>query len=580
MKRDRESLARKEYDLVIVGGGIFGICAAWDAALRGLSVALLERGDFSQAASANCFKMVHGGIRYLQHADLTRIRESSQERNLLLRIAPHLVHPLPIVIPTYGHGLQSKELLCAGLSAYGLITLDRNRGIGDPVKRVPLGNVISRDECLRRYPGLKPEGLTGGVTIYDGQMYSPSRIAISFLRSAAEAGAVTLNYVEATSFLHSKAGQVKGVAARDLLNGDNFTVHGKVVLNAAGAWAERLLRDSMNVCITPQATFSRDVCFVVPRHLAGNAALAVQGTTRDPDAILSRKQRHLFIVPWREYTLIGVWHMVYAGAPDACSVSEDDLRQFIDEINDAYPPLALKREDVLMWNSGLVLFGENKPGAMHLSYGKRSRIIDHAQAHGIDGLITLIGVRYTTARREAQRAVDLAISKIGIKTRSSSTALTPIFGGEIVGFEDFMRDGLASCPTELGTEARRALLRNYGSKYTEVLKYRCENPRWVETIAESTVTKAEVVHAVREEMAEKLADVILRRTELGTAGHPGGSALKACAKLMASELGWNESRIRNEVQEVERFFSLHGSRNSSAGEALNSGARLQCVIAV
>jgi len=132
MKRNVAALDGKEYDLIVVGGGIFGICAAWDATLRGLSVALLERGDFAHATSANCFKIVHGGIRYLQHADLYRVRESSHERNVLLRIAPHLVHPLPIAIPTYGHGVQGKAFLQAGLRAYNLITFDRNRGITDP----------------------------------------------------------------------------------------------------------------------------------------------------------------------------------------------------------------------------------------------------------------------------------------------------------------------------------------------------------------------------------------------------------------------------------------------------------------
>jgi len=580
MKRNTDSLTRKEYDLVVVGGGIFGICAAWDAALRGLSVALIERGDFSQAASANCFKMVHGGIRYLQHADLPRIRESSLERNALLRIAPHLVHPLPIVVPTYGHGVQGKAAFCAGLSAYGLITLDRNKGILDSTRRVPLGHLMSRQECLSRFAGLAPAGLTGAVVIYDGQMYSPSRLAISFLRSAVEAGAMVTNYVEATGFVHSKSGQVKGISATDVLSGDRLVIRGKVVLNAAGPWAERLLSDSMNVHLIPQAAYSRDAYFVVTRRLAGDAALAVQGKTRDPDAILSRKQRHLFIVPWRDYTLIGVWHMVYAGAPDACVVSEDDLEEFVEEINAAYPPLKLKRDDVLMWQSGLVLFGDNKPGAVHLSYGKRSRIVDHARDHGINNLITMIGVRYTTARREAQKAVDLAIKKLGKKTRSASTSTTPIFGGDINNFEEFISRGWASCPAELTSDAKRALLHKYGSKYAGVLKYLSENPAWVETVGASTVTKAEVVHAIREEMAQKLGDVIFRRTELGTAGHPGGSAVKACAKLMASESGWSESQMQNEVQEVERFLSLHGSRNSTAGEMLNPGPRLQCVSAV
>jgi glycerol-3-phosphate dehydrogenase len=211
-----------------------------------------------------------------------------------------------------------------------------------------------------------------------------------------------------------------------------------------------------------------------------------------------------------------------------------------------------------MVNSGLVLFGENKPGAVHLSYGKRSRIIDHAQEHGIKGLITLLGVRYTTARREARKAIELAIRKIGKKMRSPSTSIEPIFGGDIGCFDDFMRRGLESCPSELKIDAKRALLQNYGSRFPDILRYLKENPRWVETLGASTVIKAEVVHAVREEMAQKLEDVVLRRTELGTAGHPGRAALAACAGVMAAELAWTQSRTQDEVQQVERFFSLRG----------------------
>ncbi|MEZ4659952.1 MAG: FAD-dependent oxidoreductase [Caldilineaceae bacterium] len=136
MRRDISALANKEYDLIVVGGGIFGICAAWDAALRGLSVALIEQGDFGHATSANHFKVVHGGIRYLQHADIPRIRESSAERSALLRVAPHLVHPMPFVIPTYGHGMESREAMTAALIAYDLCTFDRNRGIKDPTRHI------------------------------------------------------------------------------------------------------------------------------------------------------------------------------------------------------------------------------------------------------------------------------------------------------------------------------------------------------------------------------------------------------------------------------------------------------------
>src|SRR5262245_13291078 len=148
VRRNVAALTEQEYDLVIVGGGAFGVCAAWDAALRGLSVALVERGDFCHATSANHFKMVHGGIRYLQHGDVLRLRESSNERRALLRIAPHLVQPLPIVIPTYGHGMQGKALLAAGLRLYDLLAYDRNRGLADPQRQIPQGRFLSRQECL------------------------------------------------------------------------------------------------------------------------------------------------------------------------------------------------------------------------------------------------------------------------------------------------------------------------------------------------------------------------------------------------------------------------------------------------
>ena len=163
MKRDLSELAARSYDLVIVGGGIFGACAAWDATLRGLSVALLDRADFGHAASANCFKMIHGGIRYLQHADLVRARQSAAERSALLRIAPHLSSPLPIFIPTYGHGMKSKEILVAGMKAYDLLTLDRNRGISDPARRVPASRTLSRKAALELYPALDGPGFTGGA---------------------------------------------------------------------------------------------------------------------------------------------------------------------------------------------------------------------------------------------------------------------------------------------------------------------------------------------------------------------------------------------------------------------------------
>lgn len=571
MRRDLSVLSEKEFDLVIIGGGIFGICAAWDATLRGFRVALLEKDDFAHATSANCFKIVHGGIRYLQHADIRRVRESSYERNVLLRIAPHLVRPLPIAIPTYRHGLRGKTFLRAGLFIYDVLTLDRNRDISDPGRRIPCGKTLSRKETLDLFPGLEDNGLTGAVVFHDAQMYSPARLALAYLRAAVEKGAEAANYVSVTGF-KIRDGRVVGVEAIDRLRGGKFDIRGRTVINAAGPWADWLLKDFLNLSLDPAPTFSRDVFFVVSRKVLDNCALAVLGKTKDPDAILSRGHRHLFVVPWRDSTLIGVWHVVHRSRPDDFTVDEQDLAEFIDEVNAAYPGLAITMDDVSRWHAGLVLFGQNQTGTKDLSYGKRSRLIDHAQTHGLDGLVTMIGVRYTTSRSVARQAVDLVAEKLGVETAASKTSETRIHGGQIDDFDAFLHHAQKEAPNGIGADTIEALVRNHGSEYASVLKYAAEDPSLGERLEPSSTIKAEVVHAVREEMALKLSDVVFRRTDLGSGGHPGSRALETCAELMAQELGWSRERLRDEVSEVETVFAnvprnQPGRRRTSIAES-------------
>jgi glycerol-3-phosphate dehydrogenase len=553
MKKNHSALREKEYDLVVVGGGIFGACAAWDAAMRGLTVALLEKKDFSHATSANHLKMVHGGIRYLQHGDVYRVRESCRERTALLKVAPHLVRPLPIIMPTYGHGKKGKGVLGAGVSLYDFLTLDRNRPIPDAGRQIPKGRMITPQEVLRLFPGIDQRGLTGAAVFYDGQMYSPPRLAISFLRSASDAGADVANYLHVTGFIR-KDGRVAGVRAKDGISGESLEISGKMILNTAGPWAAGLLEANIEIRLEPKPVFSRDVCFVVSRRLSSQYALACQSRTKDADAILTRGGRHLFLAPWREYTIIGVWHGVYNGDPDEVTVTGEELQAYLEETNEAYPGLSFSLEDITMVNTGLILFAENKQGTSEISFGKRSILIDHEKAHKIKGLITLIGVRATTARGMAEKVVDLVSKKLGRRIPKSETESTPIFGGRIEKFNDFLGSALEQRPYGLDHDVIPALIQNYGCEYPRVLKYADENPDLAQRVANSTVLKAEIIHSVREEMAEKLVDVVFRRTDLGTACHPGEEALLTCARLMGSELGWDEVRIREEINEVRKEF--------------------------
>ena len=205
LTRNISSLKDQQFDVLIVGGGSFGACAAWEAVLRGYSVALIEANDFGSGTSANSFKFLHGGIRYLQHLDLRRLWSSCKERSAMLRVAPHLVKPLQIAMPTYGHGLRGKEFLGAGFLAYDALTLGKNRGIGESGKRIPPAQLMGRNEVLDRFGFVDPTQLTGAAVFSDAQMYHPPRLVFSFVQSAISKGACAHNYVQAKSFIRESS---------------------------------------------------------------------------------------------------------------------------------------------------------------------------------------------------------------------------------------------------------------------------------------------------------------------------------------------------------------------------------------
>lgn len=558
MQRNLNGLTDDCFDVVVIGGGIFGACAAWDAAQRGLSVALIERGDFAGATSAHSFKIVHGGIRYLQHLDFGRLRRSCRERQIFLRIAPHLVRPLPIAIPTYGRGQKGKLSLRVGMGLYDLLTWGRNRDIEDPSRHIPPGRIWSRRETLSRFPGLPADGLTGAAVFCDGQMFNPPRLVLSCLKEAVRAGAVAANYVEANE-VQRRGDRVTCVRARDTLSGNELDIQGRVIINATGPYAEHLLGEALKIQLPKPRTYSRDACFVVPKRLLREqCALAVLGQTHDPDYVFSRGERHLFIAPWRNYSLIGVWHKIHHGHPDQFRVTDEELESFLCEVRSAYPPLEITVDDISLSNAGLVPFGDNNAGDRHLRYGHRSELIDHAETHGIQNLITLIGVRYTMGRFDASQALDLAMRKLGRRATRCRTHCTAVAGGDIDCFESLVdevqkRAGVSEDPA-------RCLAHNYGSDYRDVLAYMSHEPVQSLTIHNSQTLRAEVGHAVREEMAHTLADVVFRRTDLATGDYPGQKALAECADLMASELNWDAARVEAEIRSVRESFPARSVR--------------------
>ena len=545
LERDLGALEARCFDLVVIGGGIFGAAAARDAALRGLDVALIERDDFGSGASANCFKMVHGGIRYLQHLDFARVRASCHERSALLRLAPHLVRPLPIAVPTYGHGRNGPAVLRAATLAYDLMTLDRNRGIDDPDRRIPASHRLSRQAALDAFPQIAPDGLTGAVVFSDAQMVNPARLVLAFVRSAAAEGAVVANHLEAERLLRDRHGRVQGVRARTG-DGQTLEIRARAVLNAAGGWADALARAWLGRSAAPPVDWTRDVCFVIRRPWPGEFALALLGAPLDPDARLGRAARHLFVTPSRGVSLVGVWHRVWTAGADRVAIEAAEVERCLAELNAACPGLALTPDDVLAGQAGL-LPCERRPGGDGLSYGKRSILIDHGWTDGAPGLFSLIGVRYTMARGDAERAVDLVSRRLGHRGQAPGLG-RPVFGGTLEGGFEAAVNALRRAPGGVLKEpVARALAHNHGSAAGDVLALAEATPELARTLPGSQVLAAEVIHAVRQEMALTLGDVALRRTDLATAGAPPSEALYEAASLMAGELGWSRSRTLSEV---------------------------------
>jgi glycerol-3-phosphate dehydrogenase len=567
ISRDVRRLSSELFDVLVVGGGASGAAAAREAALRGFNTALIEREDFSAGASAHCFKVVHGGIRYVQHADVRRLRASCFERAVLLRIAPHLVSPLPFVIPTYGKGKSSRWFLGTGMLLYDALSADVNRHVVDPARRVRGTRFLSRSETLELFPDIAADSLTGAAVFEDGQMYNPPRLVLAFVGAASELGAAIGNYVEAERLL-TEGTRVTGIQAADRLTGDRFDIRARLVINAAGPWAEGLLQSGYG----QPGTYSRDACFMVDRKFATPMALAVQGRAKDSDALLARNSRHLFLVPWRNSTLVGVWHSIVPRDPDSVGLARSELRQFIDEFNTCYPNLQLREDEVRRTDFGLVPFGDASSQHGGLSFGKQSRLIDHRE-HGQTGLISLISVRYTVARRDAVEALDMAARQLDARRSERDSTVAPLTGGDIADFTSAVRAFQARRPSWLTAKSSEGMLRNYGTHATRILALAQREPGLGRLFTGSHVSFAEAIHAVRAETAHRMGDIVFRRTELGTDGHPGTAALDELQALLGAELGWSEQRSAEERARVERELQRYLAAPSARAAPLQQALR-------
>jgi glycerol-3-phosphate dehydrogenase len=531
MKRNPEQIANTHYDIIVIGGGINGIATAYEAALRGMKTCLIEASDFMSQTSSNSLKIIHGGFRYLQQANLKRIRESSRERRTLLKIAPHLVHPLQCVMPTESiWNLRSLPGMFAASLINGLIAFDRSKGLPKD-KQIFLGGIISKQKTIHLLgKEFDQPSVTGAAVWYDGMAINSERIGFSFLHSGEKKGLDAINYCPAAGFLlHDR--KITGVKVNDLIQKKEFVISGDFIINAAGAWAGGLLNllPSSSTNLAPQC---RVMNLVTKRTLfSSNQAVG-----------LFDKDRAFFFVPWRGYWMIGTDESEWHEEPNKLRVTEEDIQRFLLKINKVYPGKPISREDICYVHKGLVP-GQPKPEGDF-------KLFDH-QKDGINNLFSLQPVKYTTARDIAQKTVDSYFNKTGKPFQISESAELSLEGGEMESFSSFYAEHIQKVAALVGERAARHLLYSYGSSYGSILQY----ADLLKPVSGSDeVLQAEIAYAVEEEMAQTLPDAILRRTDLGSAEQPKMETLAHCAALMGKMLGWSKEQQEEEIARCAELY--------------------------
>ena len=537
------ALSSEQFDVVVVGGGITGAGVALDAATRGYSVALLERHDYASGTSSRSSKLVHGGLRYLQNFDLGLVREALLERQLMVALAPHLVRPLPLVVPAFD-GERPDRLVGVGLNLYDVMSVDRQRLRGRRGRRgrpeTSLGGsawsperhrVISGEEVVELLPALRAREPTAGYLFYDCQT-DDVRLVLTVLGEAERFGAICTNRVEVVELLQ-EGGRAAGVRARDAVTGEPLHVRAANVINATGVWADRLRPNELHdEAELPRIRPSRGTHITLAHDdlplVAGAIVPAGGGRT-------------IFALPWLGRTLIGTTDNDYDGDLDHVAPAKDDVDYLLEATN-AFFGTALGYDDLSGAYAGVRPLISTGDPRKSVDISRKAELYETSS-----GLITITGGKLTTWRRMAKAAVDRLVER---ESRDAPCRTHEIPLGQAVDVQALPRvEGVADAAYE-------ALAARYGYAAHDVLAIAAERGELTQPIVPGQPDLlAEVVIAARREQAATVGDVLLRRTRLGllAARELGGGDAGPAARVadtLGRELDWDAGRI---AVEVDRF---------------------------
>lgn len=502
MKRDLADLQQRQFDVVVVGGGIHGACIARDAALRGLDVALVEQADFCSATSHNSLKTIHGGIRYLQHLNLKRTIESIREQQILLQTLPHLVKPIRFLMPTYGFGMRGPVAMGIGVGMFemlnALVSVIDGRRLN-----APKGRMMRAQTCERMAPGVNNESLTGGGMWADAQVTFADTAVLQILQQAADSRANVANDVRAERLLFDQDNpeRVIGLHATDRRTGEPLEIKARCVVNATGPWAANWIGESGQSKLSLEVGLVKSMNLVTDREALPHA-LAVK-SKRASDSKVDSAKRMFFVVPWQGKAVIGTTHFTHRDAGSEVAVNRDEMSAFVDEFNDAYPEMALSMDNILYCYQGLTP-GDDEAGQDGAKLHE-SKIVDHSDTDGIRGMFSIVSIKWTTARLVAEKAVDQVLKQWN-EPRSCAT--------------------------------RKTVVPDYDTI-----------PHRVSGLTDDEVRDFVTTH-IENTQAYRLSDVVLRRTNDLALGAMGAKQFVTILRTMSQYFDWSPERRARETEQV------------------------------
>ncbi|TET29239.1 MAG: glycerol-3-phosphate dehydrogenase/oxidase [Candidatus Heimdallarchaeota archaeon] len=532
-KKDLELLAKHEFDILIVGAGITGAGIAWDAAMRGLKVAIIDKEDFGAGTSSGSSKLVHAGIRYLANGDFNLVSHASQERMWMFRALPHITEPIPFLIPIYKKGKNTfVKMLLAG-TLYDILSKFKN---------TDKAAFLSKDQTLDKIPNLKSDALKRSLFYWDGIM-DDARVTLETILSARENGTITVNHVKVESFItetDSELGEVvKGVNAIDSFSEEKITIKAKVVINATGPWTDqviemlgdesKLLRTTKGIHIVTKKIFDRNIVVVI---------------TADD-------RRSMFVIPFRKkYSIIGTTDTDFEDEFDHVEVTQEDIDYVVSAVNNDFPG-SITKEDIISAYSGIRPLILSPKAKSETDTSRWFKVYETKP-----NLLTVTGGKFTIFRYIAEKAVDKCLKVLDLKKKDypCKTEKSQLHGGEgITNIIDYLRKYVPPLirKYEMDFEVVDHIVHTYGTAHTNIFELIDKDEKLKERIAENRpYILAEIIHIVENEICHTLSDFLLRRTQLQLIDNQALDCAEKVAVEMGKLLMWDKKR---QIEEIENY---------------------------